>query len=131
MTTTHERVAREDLLTFVSACFACTGQREFYADSRGQGISIGFLHDYVLGNYRVLYARVLACGINDYNQAEIIFRLLASGRRVTPRSCCVPRPRPRSRARSERRHHLGRAAGRPRAHPPTAATSCWTALPTS
>jgi hypothetical protein len=84
MSTAHERVAREDLLTFVSACFACTGQREFYSDSRGQGVSIGFLHDYVLGNYRALYARVLACGINDYNQAEIIFRLLASGRLVAP-----------------------------------------------
>jgi len=84
MTTAHERVAREDLLTFVSACFASTGQREFYSDSRGQGVSISFLHDYVLGNYRVLYARVLACGINDHNQAEIIFRLLASGRRVAP-----------------------------------------------
>jgi len=84
MTTAHERVAREDLLTFVSACFAGTGQREFYSDSRGQGISIGFLHEYVLGNYRSLYARVLACGINDYNQAEIIFRLLGSGRRVAP-----------------------------------------------
>ncbi len=84
MSTAHERVAREDLLTFVSACFASTGQREFYSDSRGQGISIGFLHDYVLGNYRSLYARVLACGINDYNQAEIIFRLLASGRLVDP-----------------------------------------------
>jgi len=84
MTTAHERVAREDLLTFVSACFASTGQREFYSDSRGQGVSIGFLHEYVLGNYRALYARVLACGINDYNQAEIIFRLLASGRLVAP-----------------------------------------------
>ncbi len=84
MTLAHERVAREDLLTFVSACFACTGQREFYSDSRGQGVAIGFLHEYVLGNYRSLYARVLACGINDYNQAEIIFRLLASGSRVAP-----------------------------------------------
>src|SRR5437868_14233678 len=80
MTTTHERVAREDLLTFVSACFACTGQREFYSDSRGQGVSIGFLHAYVLGNYRSLYARVLACGINDYNQPASIFRLLAPPR---------------------------------------------------
>ncbi|HET9621501.1 MAG TPA: hypothetical protein VFP84_09055, partial [Kofleriaceae bacterium] len=84
MTTAHERVAREDLLTFISACFACTGQREFYADSRGQGVSIKFLHDYVLGNYRALYARVLACGINDFNQAEILFRLLATGGRVAP-----------------------------------------------
>lgn len=84
MSSAHERVAREDLLTFISACFACTGQREFYADSRGQGVAIAFLHDYVLGNYRSLYARVLACGINDYNQAEILYRLLATGRDVAP-----------------------------------------------
>lgn len=80
----HERVAREDLLAFISACFACTGQREFYSDGRGQSISIAFLHDYVIGNYRSLYARVLACGINDHNQTEILYRLLKEGARVDP-----------------------------------------------
>lgn len=79
-----ERVTREDLLTFVSASFACTGQREFYSDGRGQAVSIQFLHDYVLGNYRRLYARALACGINHYNQAEIIVRLLATGKHARP-----------------------------------------------
>ncbi len=83
--TAHERVAREDLLAFISACFACTGQREFYSDGRGQSISIAFLHDYVIGNYRSLYARVLACGINDHNQVEILYRLLKEGARVDPR----------------------------------------------
>lgn len=82
--TPSQRVTREDLLTFVSAAFACTGQREFHADGRGQQISIKFLHDYVVGNYRRLYARMLACGINHFNQAEIVLRLLATGKQVRP-----------------------------------------------
>ncbi len=69
---------------FVNACFACTGQREFYSDGTGQAVSIGFLHQYVLGNYRRLYARVLACGVNHFNQGLIVTNLLASGRDVRP-----------------------------------------------
>jgi hypothetical protein len=78
-----QRVTREDLLLFVNACFASTGQREFYADGQGEGISIEFLHRYILGNYRRLYARVLACGVNHMNQALIVQNLLASGRDAT------------------------------------------------
>ncbi|WP_253817206.1 hypothetical protein [Myxococcus xanthus] len=74
-----EQVAREDLVMFVNACFSCTGQREFYGDARGQSVSIEFLHQYILGNYRRLYARTLAAGINHFNQAQIILNLLASG----------------------------------------------------
>lgn len=74
-----ERVTREDLVMFINACFACTGQREFYADAAGQRVSIGFLHDYILGNYRLLYARSLAAGINHYSRATAIVRLLATG----------------------------------------------------
>jgi len=74
------RVAREDLVLFVNACFACTRQSEFYSDAQGQAVSIGFLHDYIRGNYRRLYARTLAAGINHFNQAQIVFSLLASGR---------------------------------------------------
>ena len=79
METRSQRVTREDVLMFVNACFACTGQREFYADGHGQSVSIGFLHQYILGNYRRLYARVLACGVNHYNQALIVTNLLATG----------------------------------------------------
>src|SRR5262249_13314276 len=82
--TPSQRVTREDLFTFVSACFACTGQREFYTDGRGQSVSIQFLHEYVIGNYRRLYARVLACGINHSNQAHIVFRRLATGKDTRP-----------------------------------------------
>lgn len=71
-------VEREDLVMFINACFACTGQREFYAPS-GSRVGIDFLHRYILGNYRRVYARTLAAGINHFNQAEAIFQLLALG----------------------------------------------------
>lgn len=74
-----ERVAREDLVLFINACFASTGQSEFYGDSAGQGVSIRFLHEYILGNYRRLYARTLAAGVNHFNQMLIVRNLLAAG----------------------------------------------------
>jgi hypothetical protein len=77
-----EQVAREDLVMFVNACFSCTGQREFYNDGRGQAVSIEFLHAYILGNYRRLYTRTLAAGINHFNQAQIILNLLATGKQT-------------------------------------------------
>lgn len=79
-----DQVAREDLVMFVNACFACSGQREFYSNGRDQRVSIDFLHRYILGNYRRLYARTLAAGINHFNQAQIILNLLATGRETTP-----------------------------------------------
>lgn len=75
-----EQVAREDLVMFVNACFSCTGQHEFYNDAHGQAVSIEFLHEYILGNYRRLYTRTLAAGINHFNRAQIVLNLLASGR---------------------------------------------------
>ncbi|GAB1539200.1 hypothetical protein NUACC21_18650 [Scytonema sp. NUACC21] len=80
-----EQVAREDLVMFINACLACTGQKEFYDDAYGQRVSIDFLHDYILGNYRLLYARTLAAGINHFNQAQIILKLLATGRETNPK----------------------------------------------
>ncbi|XXY47230.1 hypothetical protein WME91_45225 [Sorangium sp. So ce269] len=74
-----ERVEREDLVMFINACFACTGQAEFYGSSGGQVVSVEFLHEYILGNYRRLYARTLAAGINHFNQALIAVNLLATG----------------------------------------------------
>jgi hypothetical protein len=79
-----ERVEREDMVMFINACFACTGQREFYSDGRGQSVSIDFLHEYILGNYRRLYARSLAAGINHFNKAQVIVNLLATGRDTLP-----------------------------------------------
>lgn len=82
-----EQVEREDLLMFINACLSCTGQGEFYDEyscSQGQKVSLDFLHDYILGNYRLLYCRTLAAGINQFNQAQIVIKLLASGDRVLP-----------------------------------------------
>lgn len=80
MDNSSQRVTREDLLLFVNACFACTGQKEFYSDGYGQRISLGFLHEYIAGNYRTLYARVLACGVNHMNRALVVRQLLATGK---------------------------------------------------
>jgi hypothetical protein len=77
--TAAERVAQEDLVLFINACFACTGQSEFYGASESQSVSIRFVHEYILGNYRRLYARTLAAGVNHYNQGLIIQNLLRAG----------------------------------------------------
>lgn len=73
-------VAREDLLTFLNAAFVSTGQAEFASTAEEQRLGIDFLHEYVRGNYRRLYARLLAVGINDFHTAEILRGLLATGR---------------------------------------------------
>ena len=78
------RVAHEDLVIFLNACFACTGQREFYSDGHQQTVSIAFLHDYIRGNYRRLYARALAAGINHFNQGRIVLELLSHSRELSP-----------------------------------------------
>jgi hypothetical protein len=78
------RVAHDDLVVFLNAAFACTGQREFYSDGARQTVSIGFLHDYIRGNYRRLYARSLAAGINHFNQGRIVLELLTHSEHLTP-----------------------------------------------
>jgi hypothetical protein len=73
---------RGDLVSFIGAALSCTGQAEFYGDAKGQAVSIGFFHEYVLGNYRRMYGHCLAVGINHYNRARIIVNLLTSADRV-------------------------------------------------
>lgn len=80
----QQQVEREDLVMFINACLSCTGQREFYDEAWGQKLSLDFLHDYILGNYRLLYARTLAAGINHFNQGQIILKLLATGKQTLP-----------------------------------------------
>lgn len=77
-------IEREDILMFINSCFTCTGQKEFYSDAEGQKVSLNFLHDYILGNYRLLYARTLAAGINHFNIGQIIIKLLATGKNILP-----------------------------------------------
>lgn len=77
-----EQVKREDILMFVNACFACSGQQEFYEDSFIQNLAIDFLHEYMLVSYRNLYAYFLAVGINHFNQSMIIINLLSTGKNI-------------------------------------------------
>jgi hypothetical protein len=79
-----ERTQREDVVHFLNSAFACTGQREFYENARTQRVSIDFLHEYMAYNYRPVYARSLAVGINHFNAGRVIVRLLATGRRAVP-----------------------------------------------
>ena len=82
--TAAARVAHEDLVVFLNACFACTGQREFYSDGHEQTVSIAFLHEYIRGNYRRLYARSLAAGVNHFNQGRIVLELLSHSKHLGP-----------------------------------------------
>jgi hypothetical protein len=61
---------------FVNAAIASTAQREFQSDAAAQRLSLAFLHEYVLGNYRDLYAATLALDINHLNAAMIVTNLL-------------------------------------------------------
>ncbi len=74
-----EQVACEDVLLFVNAATASTGQREFASTAAEHTLSLEFLHAYVLGNYRDLYAATLALGINDHNAALVVLNLLRTG----------------------------------------------------
>lgn len=78
------RSEREDLVMFINACFAATSQHEYYTDRLEQSVSIGFLHQYVLANYRRVYARSLAAGINHFNQALVVTNLLRVGAPADP-----------------------------------------------
>ncbi|MFC8454451.1 hypothetical protein [Kitasatospora sp. NPDC057223] len=101
----RDLVAAEDVLLFVNAAITATGQREFHSEAGGQRLSLDFLHAYILGNYRDLYAAVLALDINDHNAALIIRGLLESageataaqrgseGRLIARRLALLPPPR--------------------------------------
>jgi hypothetical protein len=78
-----ERVACEDMVMFVNAAIASTGQREFRSGGAAQRMSLEFLHEYVLGNYRDLYAATLALDINHHNAAKVVVNLLRAARAAT------------------------------------------------
>ncbi len=75
-------VAREDLLTFVNAARAATGQDEFYETAEAATLSLDFLHTYLRVAHRRLYAQSLALGLNDFNALRVIEGLLADGKSV-------------------------------------------------
>jgi hypothetical protein len=71
-------IAADDVLLFVNAAITSTGQREFHSGAEEQGLSLGFLHRYLLVNYRDLYAATLALDVNDHNAALIVRNLLVT-----------------------------------------------------
>ncbi|MQM25015.1 hypothetical protein [Glycomyces albidus] len=84
MESVADLVAAEDVLLFVNAAVAATGQDEFHTGRGRQEWSVDFLHEYMLVNYRDLYAAALALGINDRNKAAIVLRLLRTGADASP-----------------------------------------------
>ncbi len=84
METYGDLIATDDVLRFVNAAITSTGQREFRTEAHEQRLSLDFLHAYMLGNYRDLYAAVLALEINDHNAVLIIRHLLQSAAEATP-----------------------------------------------
>ncbi|MFC9894468.1 hypothetical protein ACFVMC_12295 [Nocardia sp. NPDC127579] len=83
MSVRSDQVATEDVLLFANASITATGQREFHSGRSQQQLSLSFLHDYMLGNYRDLYTATLALDINDHNAALIILRLLVTASEAT------------------------------------------------
>lgn len=77
-----QTLERADLVSFIGAALSCTGQAEFYGDAKGQAVSIGFFHEYMLVGYRRMYAHCLAVGINHYNRAQIIVNLLTHAKHL-------------------------------------------------
>jgi hypothetical protein len=75
----RDRVECEDVVMFINAAISSTGQREFHSSAAEQRMSLAFLHEYVLGNYRELYAATLALDINDHNAALVAVNLLRTG----------------------------------------------------
>ena len=90
--TLADLVACEDVLMFVNAAITSTGQREFHDHEFAQRLSLEFLHEYMLANYREVYAAVLALDINDHNAAMIVRNLLVH-------ACDVPADRRRAEGR--------------------------------
>jgi hypothetical protein len=74
---------------FVNAAITSTGQREFHAGAAEQRLSLEFLHEYVLGNYRDLYAATLALDINHLNAAMVVTNLLRTARVAGPQQRAV------------------------------------------
>ncbi|MCE6999048.1 hypothetical protein LZG04_30225 [Saccharothrix sp. S26] len=71
-----DALTADDVLMFINAATTSTAQREFHGGADDQRLSLDFLHDYVIGNYRDLYAAALALDINDHNAALIVRKLL-------------------------------------------------------
>ncbi|MFD0884883.1 hypothetical protein ACFQ08_10020, partial [Streptosporangium algeriense] len=69
----------------MNAAITSTGQREFHSGAQEQSLSLDFLHRYLLGNYRDLYAATLALDVNDHNAVMIARNLLTTAAEADPR----------------------------------------------
>jgi hypothetical protein len=78
-----DQVACEDVVMFVNAAIASTAQREFRSGAAAQRLSLEVLHEYVLGNYRDLYAATLALDVNHLNAQRRSTPRLGGSRRLT------------------------------------------------
>ncbi|HEY3871699.1 MAG TPA: hypothetical protein VGM10_25280 [Actinocrinis sp.] len=85
----RDRVACEDVVMFANAAISATAQREFHSGAAEQRMSLNFLHEYVLGNYRDLYAATLALDINHLNAAMVVVNLLRTAKDADPRQRMV------------------------------------------
>ncbi|MEV5710297.1 hypothetical protein AB0K82_34700, partial [Actinoallomurus sp. NPDC052274] len=103
--TSADLIAAEDVLLFVNAAITSTGQREFHSGDAEQRLSLDFLHQYLLGNYRDLYAAALALDVNDHN-AVLIARTGRDRSRRTARRGGRARSRGRTTARRTGRRPL-------------------------
>jgi hypothetical protein len=74
-----DAVEREDLEIFIQASLSATGQAEFGEEAAEQALSLGFLHEYMLGTCRPFYARCLALGLNHQAISRIVISLLRAG----------------------------------------------------
>jgi hypothetical protein len=74
---------------FANAAVSATAQREFHSGAVEQRMSLNFLHEYVLGNYRDLYAATLALDINHLNAAMVVVNLLRTARDADARQRVV------------------------------------------
>lgn len=72
-------VERADLILYLSACQAATGQAQFYSSAAEQRHSILFIHRYMVENYRPFVPLMLLLSINDFNRQRILFELLRAG----------------------------------------------------
>ncbi|MFJ6674806.1 hypothetical protein ACIQMJ_27215 [Actinosynnema sp. NPDC091369] len=78
-----DAITADDMLMFINAATTSTAQREFHGGAEEQRLSLDFLHDYVIGNYRDLYAAALALDINDHNAALMVRKLLETANEAT------------------------------------------------
>lgn len=93
MTGRRDALACEDVVMFVNVATSHSGQREFYARRPGdvgtRQALVEFLHEYVLVNYRDVYAATLALDINDHHAMRVVANLLRSGRDADSRQRAV------------------------------------------